>query len=104
MTTPSTIEGVDRAAERVARSSYGKLIAILTRRDKDIAAAEDALSEALVAALQRWPVDGVPNNPEAWLITAARNRLKNRARAHGIQRAAEPEIQRRLDELAPHGD
>lgn len=62
-----------RAAE-VARASYGRLVGVLAARSGDIAGAEDALSEALVAALRTWPATGVPDNPEAWLITTARNR------------------------------
>jgi RNA polymerase sigma-70 factor, ECF subfamily len=81
-----------RIAEEAARASYGKLVAILAHRTRDIAAAEDALSDALLAALAAWPRRGVPANPEAWLLTAARNRLKNAARAGQVRRAAEPEI------------
>lgn len=96
-----------RAAAQAARASYGRLVSILSARDRDIAAAEDALSEALVAALRVWPESGVPANPEAWLLTAARNRRKNAARAQAIRRAAEPELARRLDldmDEAPIGD
>lgn len=85
-----------RAAEEAARASYGKLLAILAARDRDIAAAEDALSEALVSALRVWPETGVPASPEAWLLTAARNRQRNAGRARQVRRAAEPEIVRRL--------
>jgi RNA polymerase sigma-70 factor, ECF subfamily len=81
-----------RHAEETARASYGKLVAILAHRTRDIAAAEDALSDALLAALSAWPRRGVPANPEAWLLTAARNRLKNAARAGQVRRAAEPEV------------
>jgi len=81
-----------RLAEEAARASYGKLVAILAHRTRDVAAAEDALSDALLAALSAWPRRGVPANPEAWLLTAARNRLKNAARAGQVRRAAEPEI------------
>lgn len=84
-----------RIAEEAARASYGKLVAILAHRTRDIAAAEDALSDALVAALATWPRAGVPANPEAWLLTAARNRLKNAARAGHVRRAAEPELELR---------
>ncbi len=65
-----------RAAEAAARASYGKLVAILALQGRDIAAAEDALSEALLSALTVWPERGVPQNPEGWLVTAARNRRK----------------------------
>jgi RNA polymerase sigma-70 factor, ECF subfamily len=63
-----------KAAERVARESYGRLIAWLAARTRDVAAAEDALAEAFVAALRVWPVEGVPRNPDAWLLTVARRR------------------------------
>jgi RNA polymerase sigma-70 factor (ECF subfamily) len=54
-------------ADEVARRSYGKLVAFLAARTRDVAAAEDALSEAFAAALSDWPVKGCPANPEAWL-------------------------------------
>ncbi|KPP80418.1 MAG: RNA polymerase ECF subfamily sigma 70 factor [Oceanicaulis sp. HLUCCA04] len=84
-----------RAAEQAARNGYGKLVAILAAHDQDIAAAEDALGEALVAALNAWPVQGVPQSPEAWLVTVARNRLKNAARSRAVRLLAEPELMRR---------
>jgi predicted RNA polymerase sigma factor len=62
-------------AEAVARRSYGKLVALIAARSGDLAAAEDALSEAFVSALADWPRNGCPTNPEAWLLTAARRRL-----------------------------
>jgi RNA polymerase sigma-70 factor (ECF subfamily) len=66
---------VQRTVERVARESYGRLVAYLSVHTQDLAGAEDALSEALVKALTAWPRDGVPHNPEAWLLTAARRSL-----------------------------
>jgi RNA polymerase sigma-70 factor (ECF subfamily) len=68
------------AVESVAREHYGRLIAFLSSRTRDVAGAEDALSEALVAALASWPETGIPRSPEAWLLTAARRRLVDRAR------------------------
>ncbi|WP_395021731.1 RNA polymerase sigma factor [Dongia sp.] len=62
------------AAESAARRSYGKLIAYLAARSRDVAAAEDALAEAFASALADWPRNGVPDNPEAWLLTTARRR------------------------------
>jgi len=61
-------------AEAVARQSYGKLVAMLAARTRDVAGAEDALSDAFAAALVDWPVKGVPNAPEAWLLTVARRK------------------------------
>lgn len=62
------------AIEAVARDSYGRLLAILAVRTRDLVAAEDALSSALVSALETWPREGVPLRPLAWLLTASRNR------------------------------
>ncbi len=67
-------------AELVARRSYGRLVAFLAARTRDVAAAEDALSEAFVAALADWPVKGCPANPEAWLLTVARRKCTDVAR------------------------
>ena len=64
-------------AELAARASYGRLIAVLAAPTGDIAAAEDALSDAFERALLIWPRDGVPDNPEGWLLTVARNRLRD---------------------------
>lgn len=60
------------AAERIARLSYGKLVAMLAVRSRDIAAAEDALGEALLRAITEWRRSGLPANPDAWLIAVAR--------------------------------
>jgi RNA polymerase sigma-70 factor (ECF subfamily) len=62
-------------AEAVARRSYGKLVAFLAARTRDVAAAEDALSEAFASALTDWPANGCPANPEGWLLTVARRRV-----------------------------
>lgn len=62
------------AAEAAARQSYGKLVAFLAARTRDVAGAEDALADAFAAALERWPQTGVPQKPEAWLLAVARRR------------------------------
>jgi RNA polymerase sigma-70 factor (ECF subfamily) len=77
-----------KAAEAAARTSYGKLVAFLSARTRDIAGAEDALSEAFAAALQDWPVRGIPANPAAWLLTVARRRQVDAARSRGRADAA----------------
>jgi RNA polymerase sigma-70 factor (ECF subfamily) len=69
-----------RTVEEVARSSYGRLLAYLSAEMRDVDDAEDALGEALLAALESWPGDGIPRRPEAWLLTVARHRLVDRAR------------------------
>jgi len=74
------MDDVRRTIEAVARESYGRLLAYLSARLRDVAAAEDALGDAFVKALTTWPRDGLPQAPEAWLLTAARHRLVDRAR------------------------
>jgi predicted RNA polymerase sigma factor len=64
-------------AERVARASYGRLVALLAASTRDIALAEDALADAFERALRTWPEAGVPDNPQGWLVTVARNRIRD---------------------------
>ncbi|MDR5698558.1 RNA polymerase sigma factor [Agromyces aerolatus] len=65
------------AAERVAREAYGRLVAVLAAPTGDLALAEDAIAGAFETALSTWPVQGVPQNPEGWLVTVARNRQRD---------------------------
>lgn len=81
-----------RTVERVARESYGRLVAYLSAQTRDLASAEDALSDALVAALTHWPQDGVPQNPEAWLMTAARRSFLDVIRHNRVVEAGEPAL------------
>ena len=60
--------------EAVVREHWGYILATLTAQVRDLQVAEDVLQDAVVAALQRWPIDGTPDNPRAWLLRAARNR------------------------------
>ncbi len=85
-------ESTHREIERVARESYGRLVAYLSSHTRDVASAEDALSNALVAALTTWPRDGVPQNPEAWLLTTARHSLIDRVRHQQVAEASEPTL------------
>ena len=89
-----------QAAELAARASYGRLLAYLAARWRDVARAEDALGDALLAALETWPRTGVPDNPVAWLLTAARRRLVDGARHAGVAAAAEADLKIMLDERA----
>jgi RNA polymerase sigma-70 factor (ECF subfamily) len=68
------------AIERIFREEFGQVVASLVRRFGDIDVAEDAAGEALLVALERWPVDGVPPNPGAWLTVTAGNRAIDRIR------------------------
>ena len=74
-----------RAAELAARNSYGRLVAYLAAQTRDVATAEDALGDAFLAALKTWSQSGVPKNPEAWLLVAARHRLIDVVRRMQVQ-------------------
>jgi RNA polymerase sigma-70 factor, ECF subfamily len=88
------------AAAAVARDSYGRLVAYLAARSHDIAGAEDALGDAFAAALQHWPLDGIPDAPEAWLLTTARRRLHDRWRHGRVEAGAEETLRIVFGELA----
>lgn len=80
-------------ADAVARRSYGKLVAFLAARTRDVAAAEDALSEAFAAALADWPLNGCPSNPEGWLLTVARRKAIDVARGQRRHEMASEQLQ-----------
>jgi RNA polymerase sigma-70 factor (ECF subfamily) len=77
-----------RAVEAAARRSYGKLLAFLASRTRDLAGAEDALSEAFASALATWPTQGVPRAPEAWLLQVARRKTLDASRRRQVRQAA----------------
>ena len=82
------------AADAVARRSYGKLVAFLAARTRDVAAAEDALAEAFASALADWPVNGCPDNPEGWLLTVARRKMIDFVRRRQTGERASEDLQR----------
>jgi RNA polymerase sigma-70 factor, ECF subfamily len=92
-------DDVRATAEAVARRSYGKLVAFLAARTRDVAAAEDALSEAFAAALIDWPAGEIPANPEAWLMTVARRRMIDAARRRRSGEDATPHLALMAEEL-----
>ncbi len=92
--------GTHVAVETVARDSYGRLIAYLAARSGDVAGAEDALGDAFVAALKRWPTEGVPEKPEAWLLHVARNRMIDATRRKQVQQKSEKFLQQIAEEPA----
>jgi RNA polymerase sigma-70 factor (ECF subfamily) len=111
MEGPRTRDAEDDArktAERVARLSYGRLVAILSARNRDLAGAEDALATALERALATWPTSGLPSNPEGWLLKVAQNRIANGRRHAAVVADAVGELLRQVDERqasqAPVGD
>jgi RNA polymerase sigma-70 factor (ECF subfamily) len=88
-----------QAAEQAARHSYGKLVAFVAARTGDVAGAEDALSDAFAAALLDWPAHGVPQNPEAWLLTVARRKSIDALRRRRSGEGAGAHLRLIADEL-----
>jgi RNA polymerase sigma-70 factor (ECF subfamily) len=90
-------------AEQVARTAYGRLVALLAAPAGDLALAEDALAGAFEQALRSWPAAGVPDNPEGWLLTVARNRLRDvwKSAAHRTGAPLEAADQAMFDDLDP---
>lgn len=78
------------ALELAWREHWGRLVALLLAQYRRPDLAEDAVAEAFAAAARRWPDDGVPAQPAAWLLTAARNRVVDRLRAEAVHRRKEP--------------
>ena len=83
--------GADPAGlEAVFREQWGRLVALLTAQYRRLDLAEDALGDAFETAARRWPAQGVPDNPPAWLLTAARRRVLDRLRAEAVAARKEP--------------
>lgn len=90
-----------RAVEGVWRIESARLIAGLTRIVRDVGLAEELAQDAFVAALEQWPRDGVPNNPGAWLMTAAKRRGIDRIR-HAAMRARKQDALTHEFDQGPH--
>ena len=90
-----------RAIEAVWRIEAPRLIAGLTRLVRDLGVAEELAQDALVAALEQWPADGVPDNPGAWLMTTARRRAIDQIRRNETYRRKVAEVGRDLEEATP---
>ena len=95
------MQGATAAVEWVFREEYGRLVASLVRRFRDIDLAEEAAGEALVVALEKWPDSGVPPNPGGWLMTTASNRAIDRIRRENRRDAKEQAALVYLDDT-PH--
>jgi RNA polymerase sigma-70 factor, ECF subfamily len=96
----------ETALTGVFRSEAGRIVATLTRLLGDIDLAEDAVQEALATALERWPRDGVPDRPGAWLMTTARNKAldhlrRERTRATAREAALRLHIDDESDPISP---
>jgi predicted RNA polymerase sigma factor len=93
------------AAAAAARDGYGRLVALLAAAGGDLDTAEDALADALERALRTWPDRGVPDHPDAWLLTVARNRLRDRWRSAEVRLTSRLDVERHspahLDDVDP---
>jgi len=94
----ATQRDVHAAIDAVRRIESPRLIAGLTRITRDVAAAEDLAHDALVAALEQWPREGVPSNPGAWLMTAAKHRAIDLVRRRSLRERKHSELGRELEE------
>ena len=83
------------------REEFGRAVAILIRALGDFDLAEDAVQEAFAVAAERWPRDGVPANPGAWIVTTARNRAIDRLRREPDARDEAGELARLAELAAP---
>jgi len=88
--------------DRLMREEYGKVLAVLARRCGDLDLAEDVLAEALARAAERWPRDGEPEQPAAWLTTVARNLLIDRARTNPLEVEWTDEVAQQVEQVAAH--
>src|SRR3712207_5665139 len=86
---------------RVFREEHGRAVAVLTRLLGDLDAAEEAVQDAFVTAVQRWPVDGLPPSPAGWIITTARNRAIDRLRRESTRTDRYVQAARLLDDSPP---
>ena len=100
-----SVSANQRAAE-VARNSYGKLLAILSKQTGDIASAEDALAEAFARAMETWSERGIPDKPEAWLLTTSRNKLRDQYKSAAFKTNVslddENSVEPVMNDLDPH--
>jgi len=105
---PATAGNVQRTIDAVWRMESAKLIAALTRMVRDVGVAEDLAQDALVAALERWPETGVPDNPGAWLMAAAKRRAIDQFRQHALHdrkhQELVPEFEAKQEAIVPELD
>jgi RNA polymerase sigma-70 factor (ECF subfamily) len=94
---------VPATVEQVFREEWGNAVGILTRALGDIEVAEEAVQDAFATAVERWPRDGLPRNPGAWIVTTARNRAIDRIRRDAVFRR-KVELLARLEELPAEED
>ena len=98
----SSRDAVHRAIETVWRSESAKVIASVARVVRDVGLAEELAQDALVTALERWPRDGIPDKPGAWLMTTAKHRALDRLRQHALHERKHEQLGYEMDALQTH--
>ncbi|MEO5882902.1 MAG: RNA polymerase sigma factor [Caldimonas sp.] len=98
----ATLEATHRAIDAVWRIEAAKVIASVARMVRDVGLAEELAQDALVAALEHWPGDGVPDNPGAWLMRTARNRALDRLRQEALHARKHEQLGADLEALQAH--
>ena len=93
-----TVSETHRAIDAVWRIEASKIIASVARMVRDVGLAEELAQDALVTALEKWPVSGVPDNPGAWLMTTARHRAIDRLRQRQLHERNEDELTRTFED------
>jgi predicted RNA polymerase sigma factor len=93
-----SVENTHRAIEAVWRIESARLIAGLARMVRDVGLAEELAQDALVTALERWPLSGVPENPGAWLMATAKNRAIDQLRRRSLAERKHQELGRDVEE------
>ena len=96
-----TDEATHRAIQAVFRIERARLLAGLVRLVRDVGQAEELAQDAMVTALERWPATGVPRNPGAWLMAAAKNRAIDQLRHRQLRARKHAEIGRELEAQVP---
>jgi RNA polymerase sigma factor (sigma-70 family) len=92
---------LDAPAEHLLRELAPQVLGAVIRRFREFAAAEDAVQEALIAAAAQWPLEGIPDNPRAWLMHVAIRRMTDHVRSESARRRRESEAALEIDQLAP---
>lgn len=100
----SSIEEIREHLDALYRTDSGRILATLIRLLGDFDRAEDAMQDAFAAALERWPVDGLPGNPRAWLVSTGRNRAIDALRRRARFDAAQEKLAQELEERAAAED
>ncbi|MBO1110565.1 RNA polymerase sigma factor [Bordetella petrii] len=98
----SSRDAVHQAIEAVWRIESARVIAGVARLVRDVGLAEELAQDALVTALERWPGDGIPDNPGAWLMTAAKNRALDRLRQDSLHARKHEQLGHEMDALQAH--